>query len=114
MNKLKFLGLLAAAALTWTSCDKAEDVVIDSDLHLNITGLKDLGADHMYTAWIMAVGQPVRVGNFTANEVVLSFALLVLQTTGSKLETVDGSINLSQAQADWKRLQQQRVAPPLE
>lgn len=68
MTNLKVYGLLLATFLfAFASCDKAEDIITEGDLDLNVSGLRSLGADHMYSAWIIVDGQPVRAGNFTAN-----------------------------------------------
>ena len=67
MNQFKYLFLLAIAALAWTGCDKAEDIVTEGDLELDVNNLGNLGAEHVYQAWVMVNNQPVSVGRFTVD-----------------------------------------------
>ncbi len=66
-----FLGLLAIAAVTLTSCSDENDnnlVPIMGNLKLDINGLENLGSDYKYEGWVIVNGAPVSTGVFTADD----------------------------------------------
>lgn len=66
-----FLGLLAIAAVTLTSCSDENDnnlVPIMGNLKLDINGLENLGSDYKYEGWVIVNGAPISTGVFTADD----------------------------------------------
>ncbi len=51
--------------MVFISCKKSE--VNSKSLHLNITGLEDLGANFKYEGWLLINGSPITTGTFTVN-----------------------------------------------
>jgi hypothetical protein len=75
---MKFFFLMAVTSLfctsiLFTSCNKDDDPITDtntdpnSNLTLNISGLKDLGPNFRYQGWILVNSNPISVGTFTVN-----------------------------------------------
>lgn len=70
MKKL-FLGFLAIAAVTFTSCSDDNDNIslpTTRNLTLDISGLEDLGSDYKYEGWVIVNGTPVSTGVFTVDD----------------------------------------------
>ncbi|CAM1368834.1 hypothetical protein [Tenacibaculum xiamenense] len=70
MRKL-FLGFLAIAAVTFTSCSDDDDnntVPTTRNLTLDISGLENLGSDYKYEGWVIVNDAPVSTGVFTVDD----------------------------------------------
>ncbi|EAS20227.1 hypothetical protein BBFL7_01109 [Flavobacteria bacterium BBFL7] len=67
----KYLALLAAATLTFTSCNNDDDNsgnIATKDLTLDLQGLEDLGSGFAYEGWVMVDGSPITTGVFTVDD----------------------------------------------
>jgi hypothetical protein len=69
-----WIGLLAlSTTLLITSCDKDDEEEMNgssgqtAQLALSITGLEDLGDDHLYEGWIIVNGEAITTGTFSVN-----------------------------------------------
>ncbi|MGO4911057.1 anti-sigma factor [Leeuwenhoekiella sp. W20_SRS_FM14] len=83
MKKIKFLGLLTAAALL-ASCSGDDDSVQRSDITItSLTGLERLGTNAEYQAWITVDGQDISLGRFTDVNVPKSFSAPTSQITSA-------------------------------
>ncbi|WP_459212281.1 anti-sigma factor domain-containing protein [Aquimarina rhabdastrellae] len=58
------LGLIVASC---SSDDDAGNVINNSNLTLNLSGLEDLGSDYTYEGWVIVNGAPVSTGTFNVN-----------------------------------------------
>ncbi|GAK91836.1 hypothetical protein JCM19298_2324 [Nonlabens ulvanivorans] len=67
----KYLALLAAATLTFTSCNNDDDNsgnIATKNLTLDLQGLEDLGSGYAYEGWVMVDGLPITTGVFTVDD----------------------------------------------
>ncbi|MGJ8683477.1 MAG: anti-sigma factor domain-containing protein [Nonlabens sp.] len=67
----KYLALIAAATLTFTSCSNDDDNsgnTTTRNLTIDLQGLEDLGNGFAYEGWIMVNGSPVTTGVFTVDD----------------------------------------------
>ncbi len=66
----KYLALIAAATLTFTSCSNDDDNgenTTTKNITLNLQGLEDLGSGFAYEGWVLVNGTPVTTGVFTVD-----------------------------------------------
>jgi|Laugresp1bdmlbsn_1035097.scaffolds.fasta_scaffold01164_3 hypothetical protein len=69
---MAFTSLFCSSVL-FTSCTKEDDPIADTNLNLNsnltlnIAGLKDLGSNFRYEGWILVNGTLISTGTFTVN-----------------------------------------------
>ncbi len=69
MLRKTILGILTLGVVA-ASCnndDDAGNVITESNLTLNLSGLEDLGADYLYEGWVIVDGAPVSTGTFSVN-----------------------------------------------
>lgn len=66
-HSLRILAVLLSIFVLTSCSNDDEDVMPQSNLTLNINGLEDLGSEYVYEGWILANGNPVTTGRFTAD-----------------------------------------------
>ncbi len=69
MLRKTIFGILAISFIV-ASCnndDDAGNVITESNLTLNLSGLEDLGEGYLYEGWVIVNGVPVSTGTFSVN-----------------------------------------------
>lgn len=62
------LGVVMILSGIMMGCDKKDDGIDQSNLVLDISGLKSLGEDYVYEGWIRVDGTLISTGTFTVDE----------------------------------------------